>query len=150
MRSQIVIVAQPSEELELALDALEDLRGHVRLFSRPSEAAATLLAPSDPDGMSPIRVILIEVGDPSPGVTNLIAGLRRAPATARTPIVLWGPAEALQGLDLEHEVRANSYVPTLSDPRANATALAGAIHYWAVVNRPPGAPLDSRHIGPRR
>ncbi|MCH8810950.1 MAG: hypothetical protein IID07_03905 [Gemmatimonadetes bacterium] len=149
MLTQIVIVAQPSPELELALDALDDLRHNMRLFSRLSEAATALLAPSGSARARPIAVVLIEVGNPGTGVADLVAELRREPATAGIPIVLWGLEEALRGLELANGSRPNSYVRTASDPTATTTALTQTLHYWAVVNRPPDSPPISQNTGGR-
>lgn len=147
MIPNIVIVAQPSPELDLALDAVDEVRGRVLLFSHPSRAAEVLLSPSGLASASPVGAVLIEVGDPPTGIEDLVDGLRRAPDTALIPIVLWGPADACRRLDLQNGSRANSWAHTAPDSGATMMMLAQTIHYWAVVNRPPHTSPFSPTIG---
>lgn len=149
MRAQIVIVAQASLALELALDSLDDLRRDVRLFLQPAEAAMTLLSPSGPGGTPPVGVVLVEVGDTSVGVEEFVVGLRQEPSTASVPIVLFGPKAACERLDLPQGFWPHSYVYTVPDPGVTGRALAQTIHYWGVVNRPEASPLKPQSAGDR-
>ncbi len=139
MRNQVIIVAEPSIELELALDALDELRDNVRIFSSPAEAGLMLLSSAR---LTDTVVVAIQIGEPEQGVEHLVARLRRAPTTANIPIVLWGSAAACRAMSSTQRPGVNSFVSTTEDPQANATLLARMIHYWAVVNQPPG-PADA-------
>lgn len=149
MIPNIVIVARPSPELDLALDAVDEVRGRMLHFSHPSEAAEVLLPSSGLASAAPIGAVLIEVGDPATGIEDLVDELRRAPDTALVPIVLWGPAEACRRLNFHNGSLANSWAYTVPDSGATMMMLAQTIHYWAVVNRPPHLSPISPTIGGR-
>lgn len=149
MDTQIVIVAHPSRELNLALDAQDSLRTEALHFSDPADAAATLLASSRRVPVPPIGVIFIELAGASPGVVELVSGLRGDPATARIPIVVWGSAESYRQVSLENGFRPNSFAQTVADSRETTLILAQTIHYWAVVNRSPDSPTGHRTTGGR-
>jgi len=144
--TQIVIVARPSAELRLALDALDDLSDRVRHFSRPSKSIEKLLSSFGASTRHSIGAVLVEIGDPDTDVAEFVAGLRRDPATALIPIVLFGPSDAYRRLVWQNGSRANSFVQTGSDPVVTTMMLTRTIHYWTVVNRaaePSPAPSDN-------
>lgn len=137
MRTRIIIVARPSEELHRALDALDDVRDAVTAFEEPADAAAALLSgiPPNLNGDS-VGAVFIEVTNGSRGVAELVTGLRRREGTRGVPIILWGPTEACERLDPEVSLGVNSLVRTESDPQKATMTLAQTIHYWTSVNRP--------------
>lgn len=136
-------MARRSAALDLALDAVDDLRNDLRRYWNTAEAASALLPPVGSIPASAILAVLIEIGDSRRSVADLVVGLRRDPSMARTPIVVWGTADACRKFDPGNAAHVNSYVLTGSDPSATASLLASTIHYWTVVNRPslpvPGA-----------
>ena len=142
----VVIVARPSPELDLGLDAADDLSDRLLVFSHPSEASKVLLSPS---GSAPARIglVLVEIGSATADVEDFLARLRRERATALVPVVLWGPAEACARFDPEGDTRAHGCVHKHSDARADARALAQTLHYWAYVNHPPQSASTLQGVG---
>lgn len=141
-QSQILIVEDNSDDLELALHALRKggLANHIEIARDGEQALDFLLcrgAYAHRSITNPPKLVLLDLKLPKIDGLQVLQELKSNPATKAIPIAILTASREEQDLVKGYRLGANSYIQKPVDFEQFRETVKQASLFWLVVNQPP-------------
>jgi two-component system response regulator len=141
-QSQILIVEDNSDDLELTLHALRKggLANHIEIARDGEQALDFLLcrgAYADRSITNPPKLVLLDLKLPKIDGLQVLQELKNNPATKAIPIAILTASREEQDLVNGYRLGANSYIQKPVDFEQFRETVKQASLFWLVVNQPP-------------